>query len=91
MQSYFEIEPDVSAHNAVSPNEAHAIVKNRIEEKKLRSRFRIINGEAKLNFLNFMSSQNEAQKAAKIIRASTGYADCSKEYRIAEQKGKIKN
>ena len=89
MQSYFEIEPDASTHNAVSPNEARAMVKNRIEDKKLITRFRMMNQEAKLNFIDFMSCQNEAAKSAKHIRASTGYAECTRELRIIENRGKF--
>lgn len=80
MQAFFEMEADLSSHKAVSVNEARAIVKNRIEEKKLLSRFKTMNMEAKFNFLNLIATRNDAVRMSKDITVTTGYADCSKEY-----------
>ncbi|CAF0958482.1 unnamed protein product, partial [Brachionus calyciflorus] len=78
IQAFLELDAELSGHKAVSPNEAHAVVKNRIEDKKLNTRFKMLNMEAKLNFMNLYTIRNEAFKTARTVKLSTGYAECTR-------------
>lgn len=80
MGAFFEMEAELSRNKPVSVNEARAMVKNRIEQKKLLSRFKSMNAETRFNLSNLVECETNTARMAKKISITTGYADCSKEY-----------
>lgn len=85
MQAFFEMEAELSSNRAVSLNEARAMVKNRIEQKKLISRFKAMSAEARNNILNLAENENNTARIAKNISITTGYADSSKDFRYENE------
>lgn len=69
-------DPDATnaQHKPISRNEACAVLKNRIEDRKLLSRIKMMKSEAKYNCLCIKKYHMQTEHSLDSIRLCTGYA-----------------
>lgn len=81
-----EIDPPPSQHRPISVNEARAVVKNRIEERKLNNRIKLIQNENRFNCGCISELRSEAESIVNKIHLTTGYATALRNIKSAPAK-----